>query len=175
METAPPPEGRRPVLRGLRPGDLGWIVYSQGRGYWEQLGWDASYEALVARIVADYAAAHDPVREAGWIAEIDGEPVGSVMCVKADETTAKLRLLWVEPSARGEGVGALLVRRCVDFARERGYLRMTLWTMSVLDGARRLYEAEGFTLASEAPVRMFGKDDLVNQVWDLDLHGGSRG
>lgn len=158
-----------PELRDLRPGDLGWIVYSQGKGYWEQLGWNGEYEALIARIVADYAAGHDPARETGWIAEIDGDPVGSILCVDAGGGVAKLRLLWVEPSARGKGVGGLLVRRCVDFARETGYLSMTLWTMSVLDSARRLYEDAGFTLASEEPVRMFGKDDLVNQVWDLSL------
>ena len=158
-----------PELRPLQPGDLGWIVYSQGRGYWRQLGWNGEYEGLIARIVTDYAEHHDPAREAGWIAEIDGEPVGSIMCVDAGESVAKLRLLWVEPTARGKGVGGLLVRRCVDFARDNGYLSVTLWTMSVLDAARRLYEDAGFTLTSEQPVRMFGKDDLVNQVWDLPL------
>ena len=157
------------VLRELRPGDLGWMVYSQGKGYWDECGWNGEYEALVARIAADFAAGHDPTREAGWIAELDGEPVGSVLCVDGGGGTAKLRLLWVEPSARGKGVGGLLVRRCVDFAREAGYLTMTLWTMSVLDAARRLYEEAGFTLTSERPVAMFGKDDLVNQVWDLPL------
>lgn len=162
-----------PRLRDLRPGDLGWIVYSQGKGYWEQFGWNGEYEALIARIVADYAEAHDPKREAGWIAELNGEPVGSILCVDAGESVAKLRLLWVEPSARGHGVGGLLVRRCVDFARETGYRSMTLWTMSVLGAARRLYEEEGFKLASEQPVRMFGKDDLVNQVWDLQLRSDS--
>jgi DNA-binding MarR family transcriptional regulator/GNAT superfamily N-acetyltransferase len=170
-----PDPASKPVLRELRPGDLGWIVYSQGRGYAEQLGWDASYEALVARIAADYAADRDPECEAGWIAELDGEPVGSIVCVRADETTAKLRLLWVEPAARGKGVGAMLVRRCVGFARERGYASMTLWTVSVLESARRLYEAEGFALAAAEPVRMFGRDDLVGQVWDLDLRAGAQG
>ncbi|MCC3761884.1 GNAT family N-acetyltransferase [Glycomyces sp. TRM65418] len=157
------------VLREARPGDLGWIVHRQGKGYWEEFGWNEEYEALVARIVADFAAGHDPSREAVWIAELDGEPVGSVMCVDAGGSVAKLRLLWVEPSGRGKGVGGLLVRRCVDFAREAGYLSMTLWTMGVLDAARRLYEEAGFALTSEKPVRMFGKDDLVNQVWDLPL------
>jgi GNAT superfamily N-acetyltransferase len=158
-----------PKLRELQPGDLGWIVYSQGKGYWRQFGWNEEYEALIARIVADYAERHDPTREAGWIAELDGEPVGSILCVDAGASVAKLRLLWVEPSARGHGVGGLLVRRCVDFAREAGYLSMTLWTMSLLEPARRLYEDAGFTLASEQPVRMFGQDDLVNQIWDLPL------
>lgn len=158
-----------PRLRRLQPGDLGWIVYSQGKGYWEQFGWNEEYEALIARIVADYAERHDPAREAGWIAELDGEPAGSILCVDAGEQVAKLRLLWVEPSARGHGVGGMLVRECVDFAREAGYLSMTLWTMSMLDAARRLYEEAGFTLVDERPVRMFGKDDLVNQVWDLPL------
>lgn len=170
------------VLRGLRPGDLGWIVYSQGKGYAEAYGWNREYEALVARIVADYATAHAvaadaPKREAGWIAEIDGEPVGSIVCVSAEPGNpnarkAKLRLLWVEPAGRGRGVGAMLVRRCVDFAREQGYAAMTLWTVSMLHSARRLYQAEGFALASEEPVRMFGQDDLTAQVWELDLTAG---
>ncbi|MFG3340275.1 GNAT family N-acetyltransferase [Glycomyces sp. NPDC048151] len=158
-----------PLLRRLRPGDLGWILHTHAKGYWEQFGWNEEYEALVARIVADYAERHDPAREAGWIAELDGEPVGSIVCVDAGGSVAKLRLLWVEPAARGHGVGAMLVRQCVAFARETGYASMTLWTMSLLHAARRLYEAEGFTLTSEEPVRMFGKDDLVNQVWDLRL------
>jgi DNA-binding MarR family transcriptional regulator/GNAT superfamily N-acetyltransferase len=154
------------VLRPLRPGDLGWVVSSQGAGYHAQYGWSDAYEALVARIVADFASGHDPERERGWIAEIDGEPVGSVFCVKDDETTARLRLLWVEPIARGRGVGGLLVRTCVHFARGAGYESMALWTVSLLRSARRLYEAEGFALASEEPTRMFGHD-LTAQTWDL--------
>ncbi|SDD14609.1 GNAT family N-acetyltransferase [Glycomyces harbinensis] len=160
-----------PELRGLRPGDLGWIVYSQGKGYWEHYDWNGEYEALIARICADFADGHDAERETGWIAEIDGEPVGSVLCVSAGGTTAKLRLLWVEPSARGKGVGGLLVRRCVEFARSAGYTDLTLWTTSMLEPARRLYRDAGFTLTSEEPARLFGHD-LVTEVWDLDLREG---
>ncbi|WP_030159304.1 GNAT family N-acetyltransferase [Glycomyces sp. NRRL B-16210] len=182
MAEASTDRSRAPVvLRGLRPGDLGWIVYSQGKGYAEHYGWNGEYEALVARIVADFAAEHGagdgPKREAGWIAEIDGRPVGSILCVSADPgnpdaDTAKLRLLWVEPAGRGRGVGTMLVRRCVDFAREQGYTAMTLWTTSMLHPALRLYRAAGFTLASEEPVRLFGQDDLTAQVWELDLRTG---
>ncbi|THV41729.1 bifunctional helix-turn-helix transcriptional regulator/GNAT family N-acetyltransferase [Glycomyces buryatensis] len=167
--------GREPMsprIRPLRPGDLGWVVYSQGKGYWEQLGWNGEYEALVARIVADFAADHDPEREAGWIAEIEGEPIGSIFCVKADKTTAKLRLLWVEPSARGLRIGRSLVYQCLRFAREAGYDRMTLWTTSILGPARRLYRDAGFTLASEEPARLFGHD-LIGEVWNLDLREGA--
>ncbi|THV29129.1 GNAT family N-acetyltransferase [Glycomyces paridis] len=162
-------EASAPVLRGLRPGDLGWIVYSQGKGYAEHYGWNGEYEALVARIAADFAAAHDPERERGWIAEIDGAPVGSIVCVDAGSGTAKLRLLWVEPSARGAGVGAMLVEACVAYARERGYTSMELWTVSMLAAARRLYQAAGFTLTSEEPVQLFGQEDLTGQVWRLEL------
>lgn len=157
-----------PVLRELRPGDLGWVVRSQGAGYAAQYGWNTEYEALVARIAGEFGAGHDPDRERGWIAEIDGEPVGSVFCVAADEATAKLRLLWVEPSARGRGVGRLLVRNCVHYAEDRGYAAMTLWTVSLLHAARRLYEDAGFTLAKEEPVHMFGHD-LTAQTWVLSL------
>ncbi|WP_245595378.1 bifunctional helix-turn-helix transcriptional regulator/GNAT family N-acetyltransferase [Glycomyces tenuis] len=157
-----------PVLRPLRPGDLGWVVWSQGAGYAGQFGWNEEYEALVARIAADFAAGRDREREAGWIAELDGRPAGSVFCVRADATTAKLRLLWVEPEARGRGVGAALVRRCVGFAREAGYESMVLWTVSMLLSARRLYEDAGFALETEEPVRMFGHE-LVAQTWRLKL------
>lgn len=165
-------ESAPPTLRPLRPGDLGWVVWSQGAGYAEQFDWNEEYEALVARIVADFAAGHAPEREAGWIAEVDGRPVGSVFCVGAEATTAKLRLLWVEPDARGRGVGAALVRRCIAFAREAGYESMALWTVSMLLSARRLYEDAGFALETEEPVRMFGHD-LVAQTWRLDLHPSS--
>ncbi|GAB4006150.1 helix-turn-helix domain-containing GNAT family N-acetyltransferase [Glycomyces albus] len=163
-------EPASPVLRPPQPGDLGWVVYSQSAGYAAQYGWNGEYEALISRITADFAAAHDADRERGWIAQIEGEPVGSVFCVDGGGGTAKLRLLWVEPSARGRGVGALLVGACVDFARRAGYSGMTLWTVSLLDSARRLYEAEGFELSSEKPVRMFGHD-LVSQTWDLRFDG----
>ncbi|ADP82275.1 bifunctional helix-turn-helix transcriptional regulator/GNAT family N-acetyltransferase [Pseudofrankia inefficax] len=156
------------VIRAPRPGDLGWVIRANAEVYFEEFGWDASYEALVSRIVGDYAADHDPQREAAWIAEVDGEPVGCVFCVRFDASTAQLRLLLVDPSARGLGLGRRLVEECLRFARLAGYTRMRLWTNSVLADARRIYERAGFTLTSAEPHHSFGHD-LVGQIWELDL------
>lgn len=157
-------------LRPLgEPGDLGWVVMAHGEVYAEQFGWNADFEALVARIVADHASGHDAGREAAWVAELDGERVGCVFCVAGDDdATAKLRILLVHPTARGRGVGSALVRTCLDFARGAGYRRITLWTNDVLVAARRIYEAAGFTLVDEAPHHSFGHD-LVGQTWAVDL------
>jgi GNAT superfamily N-acetyltransferase len=150
-------------------GDLGWVVQAHGEIYAAQFGWNAEFEALVARIVADYAADHDPAREAAWIAELDGRRVGCVFCVRADdEATAKLRILLVDPSARGQTLGTRLVDTCLEFARDAGYERITLWTNDVLTAARRIYEAAGFTLTDEEPHHSFGHD-LVGQTWDRRL------
>ncbi|GHJ48299.1 MarR family transcriptional regulator [Catellatospora sp. TT07R-123] len=152
-----------------RPGDLGWVVMAHGELYDRQFGWDTGFEALVARIVADYAGAHDPVREAARIAEVDGVRAGCVFLVAGDEPgVAKLRILLVDPAARGLGVGTRLVQTCLDFARDAGYRQVTLWTNDVLTSARRIYQAFGFTLADERPHRSFGHD-LVGQTWVLDL------
>lgn len=157
-------------LREPQPGDLGWIVQRHGELYAREYGWDAGFEALVARIVGDFASAHDPQLERVWIAELDGERAGSVMCVRDAEVpgAARLRLLLVEPGARGHGIGDRLVRRCIDFAREQGYDELVLWTNSVLDAARRIYQRAGFTLTGEKPHHSYSKD-LVGQDWRLVL------
>jgi DNA-binding MarR family transcriptional regulator/GNAT superfamily N-acetyltransferase len=156
------------TVRPLRIGDLGWVVGRHGAIYAEEYGWDQSFEALVARIVADYAQHHDPQRENAWIAEIDGEAVGCVFCVRKDDETAQLRILLVEPSARGFGVGTALVDACIEFARQMGYQKMVLWTNSVLESARRIYERAGFKLLDEQSHHSYGHD-LVSQWWVLDL------
>jgi GNAT superfamily N-acetyltransferase len=150
------------------PGDLGWVVQRHGEVYAAEFGWDASFEALVARIAADYAAEHDPAREAAWIAEVDGRRAGCVFCVAQDETTAKLRILLVDPAARGLGVGGALVRTCVDFAADAGYRRLALWTNDVLVAARRIYAGQGFALVDSEPHHSFGVD-LVGETWVKDL------
>lgn len=159
----------RCAIRPLgRPGDLGWVVYRHGVLYAREYGWHATFEALVARIVADYADNHDPQREQAWIAELDGAPIGCVFCVAKDDQTAQLRILLVEPSARGLGVGARLVDKCVRFARQAGYQRLTLWTNDPLASARRIYDAAGFELTDEQAHPSFGPD-LIGQNMTMDL------
>jgi DNA-binding MarR family transcriptional regulator/GNAT superfamily N-acetyltransferase len=169
--TLAPPRSEPPrayLLREPGPGDLGWIVQRNGAVYAAEYGWDQSYEALVARIVADFAEHHEPARERAWIAEVDGEPVGCVLCVLRDDQTAQLRILLVDPAARGLGIGARLVEECIRFARGAGYRSLALWTNDVLVSARRLYEAAGFELVDEEAHHSFGHD-LVGQTWRLDL------
>jgi DNA-binding MarR family transcriptional regulator/RimJ/RimL family protein N-acetyltransferase len=171
-QTDDRPDRRTVVLRGLQPGDLGWVVARNGALYAREYGWGTAYEALVARVVADYAGREHAGREAGWIAEVDGEKVGAVFCMRSDsddEHTARLRLLLVEPGARGLGVGGSLVHECLSFAEQAGYQRITLWTVSLLDAARRVYQRAGFTLDDEAPFAGFGQP-VVAQNWSRTLH-----
>jgi len=163
------PRWRGLVLRPPAPGDLGWVVERHGYRYAAEYGWDTTFEALVARIVADFAERDDSKREAAWIAELDGERVGCVFCTAADtKNTAQLRLLIVEPSARGAGVGTRLVDECLLFARRAGYRRITLWTNDVLVAARRIYERAGFRCDRREPHHSFGHD-LVGEYWSRDL------
>ncbi|TYK45901.1 bifunctional helix-turn-helix transcriptional regulator/GNAT family N-acetyltransferase [Actinomadura decatromicini] len=153
------------VLRPLRPGDLGWVVERNGALYDQEVGWDRTYEALVAKVVAEYVQDHDPERENAWIAESDGERVGGVFCVRRTDDVAQLRLLHVEPGARGTGVGAALVAECVRFAAEAGYKEIMLWTTALQRAAHRVYEREGFVLdEEEPPVERFG-DVVHGQIW----------
>jgi N-acetylglutamate synthase-like GNAT family acetyltransferase len=150
------------------PGDLEWVAEAHGEVYTSEFGWSHDFEAFVTTIVADYAADHDPAREAGWIAERDGQRVGCVFCVDGGGRTAKLRTLLVTPQARGSGLGSTLVKCCVEFARDSGYERIMLWTNSVLTSARHVYEHAGFTLVDEQPHHSFGVD-LIGQTWELHL------
>jgi len=156
------------LLRGLRPGDLGWVVARHGALYAQEYGWNQEFEVLVAQIIGAAMERFDPAREGAWIAERDGVPVGSVFLVRVDDETAKLRLLIVEPSARGLGIGGGLVEECTTFARRVGYRRITLWTHSVLTAARRIYARAGYRIVETQPFRGFGQE-LTNEIWQLDL------
>lgn len=158
------------LVRPPRPGDLGFVVHRQAVLYTQEYGWDERFEALVAEIAAEFIRTARPPREACWIAEREGEIVGSVMLVDAGEGTAKLRLLYVEPQARGLGIGRRLVQECVDHARRWGYGRLVLWTNDVLVAARRIYDAAGFRLTGEVRHSDFGPE-VVGQTFELDLSG----
>jgi DNA-binding MarR family transcriptional regulator/GNAT superfamily N-acetyltransferase len=166
LSESPQPRGY--LLRAPQPGDMGWVVQRNGAVYAEEFGWDSSYEALVARIVADYVDHRNPDCEAAWIAEVDGARAGCVFCVRENATTARLRLLLVEPWARGLGIGGRLVEEVLRFARRAGYTDITLWTNDVLVDARRIYQRVGFKLDNENRHHSFGQD-LVGQDWSRRL------
>jgi DNA-binding MarR family transcriptional regulator/N-acetylglutamate synthase-like GNAT family acetyltransferase len=156
------------TFREHRPGDIGWVIARHGELYASEFGWTEAFEALVAHIAADFVQQRNPARERCWIAESDGKRLGCIFLVATDEQTAKLRLLLVEPAARGTGLGSHLVARCVGFARDAGYRCIELWTQRNLSAARRLYQRTGFTKVSEAPHHSFGHD-LVGETWRIEL------
>lgn len=158
----------KPVLRTHRPGDMGWVAAEHGRQYAEQYGWDISFEGMAAEIAAKFLANYDESCERCWIAELDGRPVGSVFLVKHTKDIAKLRLLLVDPAARGLGVGKLLVNECIGFARACGYKKITLWTQSILVAARGIYKSTGFIHTGTEPHNSFGQQ-LIGETWELEL------
>jgi N-acetylglutamate synthase-like GNAT family acetyltransferase len=160
-------------LRELAAGDIGWIVHRQAVLYAREYGWDQTYEALVAEILGGFVKNYDESCERSWIAERDGQIIGSVFLMRKSDQIAQLRLLYVEPSARGLGLGRHLVGECIRFARAKGFKKLTLWTNDCLVSARKIYQAAGFQLVNEEPHRSFGKD-LVGQTWDLDLTKAAR-
>ena len=163
-----PAAPREVTLRAPEPGDHGWVLERHGSLYAAERGWGEPFQALVAKVVHDFLAGHDPERERMWVADLDGERAGSVYCTRRSPRVAQLRLLLVEPWARGSGAGSKLVDACLDFARAAGYRQMMLWTNSSLTSARRIYDARGFELRSEAPSEVFDADSVGQELW-LDL------
>jgi DNA-binding MarR family transcriptional regulator/GNAT superfamily N-acetyltransferase len=164
----PTPASSPIILRSHRPGDLAWVVHRQSVIYHEEYRWTADFEVTAARIAADFIEQHDPASSHCWIAERDGAILGSVSAVRKSRHVCQLRMLYVEAAARGLGVGRLLVRECIAFARRAGYRSIVLWTVSILTAARRIYEQEGFVLVSEEPEHRYGHD-LISQTWELVL------
>ncbi|MGE0212525.1 MAG: GNAT family N-acetyltransferase [Parvibaculaceae bacterium] len=170
LERLLAPEASSPeiALRPHKPGDMGWVVERHASLYWDEYRFDERFEALVAGIVSRFIEEFDPRREACWIAEMEGERVGSVFLVRQSEDVAKLRLLIVDPKARGQGLGRRLVQETVRFAEGAGYRKIVLWTQSILTAARAIYEREGFRLTASEPNESFGQS-LISETWELDL------
>ena len=171
IEQVLEPPAQKPagfLLRSHRPGDIGWIVSRHGAIYAQEYGWDISFEALAAEITAQFLKSWDPAREQCWIAEIDGEPVGSIFLVRASDDVAKIRLLLVEKKARGLGVGRALVEQCIRFAKDAGYRSITLWTQTILVAARGIYQHAGFQCVRQEKHHSFGVD-LIGETWELEL------
>jgi GNAT superfamily N-acetyltransferase len=168
LGSRPSGTARLYLLRTHKPGDIGWIIHRHGVLYAEEYGFDETFEALVADILARFIQHHDPKREHLWIVEQDGERIGSVMIVDAGEAVAQLRILLVEPKVRGQGIGKRLVDECLDFSKRAGYKKIKLWTQSTLLEARHLYEKAGFKLIEEKPHQSFGHN-LVAQIWELPI------
>jgi len=160
--------GKTFMLRPHRPGDMGKVISLHGSLYVEQFGWDHTFEALVAKISAEFLDNFDPETECSWIAEVDGEFVGSAFVVRVDDKISKLRLMIIDQKAQGLGIGKALLNECLGFARRKGYKKMTLWTNDVLTAARNMYAKAGFEMIDEEPGRNFGVD-LVSEIWELDL------
>jgi DNA-binding MarR family transcriptional regulator/GNAT superfamily N-acetyltransferase len=172
IESVLSPQDERPatyLLRQPRPGDMGWVVQRHGELYWQEYRYDERFEALVAKIAAEFVENLDPVRERCWIAEKDAENVGAVFLVKKSQSVAKLRLLLVEPSARGLGIGKRLVEECVRFAHEAAYKKIILWTQSELTAARHIYQHAGFKLVAEQKHQSWSRTDLISETWELKL------
>lgn len=168
LDPGSAPASRTAVLRDVRPGDMGWVVQQHGEIYAREYGWNSEFEALVAEIAAGMIRRHDPAWERGWIAELDGERVGSVFVVRKSETEAQLRLLILSPATRGLGLGGRLTDECLAFARAKGYRKVVLWTNSILSAARAIYARRGFTLVHSEAHHGYGKD-LVGETWELTL------
>jgi GNAT superfamily N-acetyltransferase len=156
------------TLRDPGPGDMGWVVQSHGSLYAREYGFDASFEGLVAEIAGKFLTSFDASRERCWIADLDGTPVGSVFLVRHSDDVAKLRLLLIDPAARGQRLGQRMVAECIGFAKARGYRKITLWTQSILIAARKIYQDAGFVLVATEPHRSFGQS-LIGETWECEL------
>ncbi|MRH90030.1 GNAT family N-acetyltransferase [Nocardia sp. SYP-A9097] len=172
LDTDAEPDPAGVLVREPLPGDHGWVIARNAALYAREYGWNGEYESLVARIVADFLNSHDPQRERAWIAEYEGAPVGCVYCMRETDSTARLRLLLVEPSARGLGMGGALVEQCLRFATTAGYREIVLWTNDVLTAARHIYQRVGFELVESNPHHSFGAD-LIGQTWRRALDSGA--